>query len=460
MINKTKSQLNNAGFTLVEVLIAVIILAIVSIPVLRAFVTAANTTSKSKLKMYATNAAENIMEDIKTLTKDAIIEKYQPGTLPDANGKYKLTITGVEGGTFDAYDAEVNSALSKGFNIEIEIDPSYYENTNGVNLSNFDSVSASTAAILNMVPSTTTEGTPGYFRDVYEEKACKEFEKRNEAYQKLYPTADTATAINFSKTLAREIYIDIEKAGTTTDSKGNEIEKISVYATISYILPNNTNKVADDKTSYVALKKKIYSNASSKMPFKSIFLMYQPNYEMAKSGGDIMIINNPDSVEFDLYVVAQNATGTEWENYRKTSGAGLNLQIYENEVEDKENGGTKQPITLRTNLYDKDQLEYVKTDTSMQVPVQCYLRVGSANANPKGKKETFNNTVWTREKNKKGSFEDEDASKQLNAQTLDGKTLDASTIKDRLFDVKVTVEKPTTDTEWPVSVEFTGTILE
>ncbi|MCQ2080727.1 MAG: prepilin-type N-terminal cleavage/methylation domain-containing protein [Lachnospiraceae bacterium] len=460
MLRRKDSQLNNAGFTLLEVLIAVIILAIVSIPVLRAFVTSANATSKSKLKMYATNAAENIMEDMKTLTKDAIIEKYQPGALPDADGKYVLSITGVEGGTFEAYDDEVNSALGKGFNVEIEIDPTYYENTNGVNLANFDSVSANTAAILNMAQSMTAEGTPGYFSDVYEEKACKEFEKRNEAYRKLYPTADTATALSFSGKLAREIYIDIEKAGTTTDAKGNEIDKISVFATISYILPNNTNKVADDKTSYVAMKKKIYSNASSKTPFRSIFLMYRPNYEMAKSGGDIMIINNPDSVECDLYVVAQNATGSEWESYRKSSGAGLNLQIYENDIEDTENGGTKQPITLRTNLYDRDKLEFTKTSTSQQVPVQCYLRVGGANANPKGKKDVFNNTVWTREKNKKGSFEDADASKEINAQTLEGKTLDASTIEDRLFDVKVTVEKPTTDTEWPVAVELTGTLLE
>lgn len=463
MDQKNQGQLNNSGFTLLEVLIAVIILAIVSIPVLHAFVSSAQTTSKSKYKMYATNAAENIMEDMKTLTRAGVVEKYGTESAAlDGNGKYTLNITGVAGGTFTAYDSEVNSALSKGFNVKIEIDPQFYKNANAVNLSEFDSVSAKTAAILNMPKSVNSDGTPGIFKDVYEEKACREFEKRNEAYQHIYPTTDTVTASGFRGKLYREISIDIDKVGTMVDADGNTIDKVSVYATISYLLSDNDPKVVDDdKVSYVALKKQIFNNASSKAPFRSVFIMYQPNYETAKEGGDIIIVHNHDSVEADLYVVAQNDGSEAWEDYRKQSAkGGLILEIYENEVEDLENGGDKQPILLRTNLYDSADLEYLKTDTSAQVPVQCYLNIGSPTSDPDSTTAVFTPTVWNRIKNKKGSFENESASKALNAQTTDGKTLDASTITDRIYDVTVTVEKPTTGDEWPVAVELTGTLLE
>ena len=54
-----------SGFTLVEVLIAVAILAVVSIPVLQSFVSVAQVNGKSRRRLAATTIAENIMESCK-----------------------------------------------------------------------------------------------------------------------------------------------------------------------------------------------------------------------------------------------------------------------------------------------------------------------------------------------------------------------------------------------------------
>ena len=65
MSNKTERiKLNNSGFSLLEVLIAMVILCLVSIPLLHSFVTTARTNSRAKIMMRATDCAENIMESI------------------------------------------------------------------------------------------------------------------------------------------------------------------------------------------------------------------------------------------------------------------------------------------------------------------------------------------------------------------------------------------------------------
>ena len=62
---KMRKELNNKGFSLVELLIATVILAIVVAPLLHAFVTAATTTVRSRQLGDATLVSENIAEAVK-----------------------------------------------------------------------------------------------------------------------------------------------------------------------------------------------------------------------------------------------------------------------------------------------------------------------------------------------------------------------------------------------------------
>ena len=55
----------DAGFSLVELLIAVIILAIIVVPMLHGFVTSARMNGKAKQVQRATTVAQDIMEGLK-----------------------------------------------------------------------------------------------------------------------------------------------------------------------------------------------------------------------------------------------------------------------------------------------------------------------------------------------------------------------------------------------------------
>ena len=67
-MREDKKRNNNSGFTLVEVLIAVAILAIISIPVIQSFVSVAQVNGKGRRRLAATTVAESLMESCKGMS--------------------------------------------------------------------------------------------------------------------------------------------------------------------------------------------------------------------------------------------------------------------------------------------------------------------------------------------------------------------------------------------------------
>ncbi len=443
---------DNRGFTLLEVLIAAIILAIVAIPIMHAFVTTANTSAKAKVKMNATNAAENIMEDIKGMSIDDISERYAgiKPAVPNARGQYYIDGLGSAADETVAYEytvtsrndsfsEDLNALLDNGYTATINIDPSYYPNINSVNLTSFDTVNGSNSAILSLTSQ-------------MEEAVYNEFVDRNKKMEVDYVKADAYEY--FKDNLKREIRVEINKNGKAHDKDGVEVDRIVVTASISYYIDAD-QVVPVGLESKKAYSKKIFDNASTGNNLQSIFIFYPPRYSNASDDGDIMIIHNRDNIVTNLYVVAQDITSNpdEWKEYTGTK-KGLNLQIYEDEDEVTK----EQPITVFSNL--NEGTEYNKTETSTVKPLLCFLKVGTRSQDPEGVNDTFNKKMYNTLKNRKGSFGDEDATKALHARDVDGKLLDASEVGDKIYDVRVTVEKSTTDDEWPMTVTLTGTITQ
>lgn len=61
------SKKKNSGFTLVEVLVAVAILAVVTIPIIQSFVSVAQVNGKSRRRLSGVTVAESIMEACKSM---------------------------------------------------------------------------------------------------------------------------------------------------------------------------------------------------------------------------------------------------------------------------------------------------------------------------------------------------------------------------------------------------------
>ena len=495
MNNKFKNNKLNKGFTLIEVLVAVIILSIVSIPIFRAIVTSYNTTSKSKLKMVATNAAENVMEDMKAMTLKEVIDKYgtESGVVygtPNKKGKnqadgeaisaYEIvcgadTIANMDAKYTDPLNAkkknlykindDLKDALEKDYSVSITIDPSYYKNTNNRNLSEYNTVSSTTAAIYSM-------------SEKSEDKAYAKYEKANNEYRLANPEKEDIipikNALAFKQSVKRLIVVNIKSDKTFKDEEDDSIEypEVQVDLSVSYLLTSSDNEdiIPEEYTTVKEVTRQIYDNSVSHEPFSGVFIMYNPRFgtDSKNKDNDIIIVKNNDDIECSLYVVAQNSNNSDFEKYTtKNSGMGLILEIFEDEIDDKENPGQKkQPIKLFTNLIDDEKVEKYKDVTNSdkgkdrQAPVKCYLSVDKSSADMITDKSVFDDNLYKKILSKKGSFADQDAAFKLKASTLDGQTGDASSIENRIYDVEVKVEKTTNADEWPVSVTLTGTILD
>ncbi|GHV33557.1 hypothetical protein FACS18949_07810 [Clostridia bacterium] len=96
------SKTNNKGFSLLELVVAVAILALVITPLLHLFVTSANLTRKGRHMDTATNAASNIMEYVKAAPSvEALAARYGLSTATSVvggewttdDGRYEVKLT-------------------------------------------------------------------------------------------------------------------------------------------------------------------------------------------------------------------------------------------------------------------------------------------------------------------------------------------------------------------------------
>lgn len=122
-----KGKLNNSGFSLVEVLVAIVILAIISLPVLSTFSNAARINAKARRTENANTAINNIVEEARITSKDDLAAgngKYNYQTLGTSTDTYLVAdkgqqyFTGVDGEKYfirtrfngDPYNSKADSA--------------------------------------------------------------------------------------------------------------------------------------------------------------------------------------------------------------------------------------------------------------------------------------------------------------------------------------------------------------
>lgn len=248
---------DNRGLTLIELLIAVTILAIVSAPLLHSFLSSANTEVKARKMGDATMVAQNIMEAIEANEFDDVLPADSTSLeaifgASSGNVKYykyvdsAYTELGTSRPTSNNYYIGVKaiSAGGQNYNALIHIDPTPYDtNINKELLSDYSSMDA-----VFQIPKNTV--------------------------------ADND----------RVITMDVEHIDN----------KISI--SVSY-------DIAGTVTTFNTIE---YTVQNEKMP--SIYLFYYPNYKttVSEEGNvtvvakqDTIVINNMQDLEFDLFLIKQ-----------------------------------------------------------------------------------------------------------------------------------------------------------
>lgn len=419
-----KQKLNNDGFSLIEVLVAVIILAVVSVPLIRSFGSVAVTNSDSHKLMLATDCAENMMEISKDHTMEELVAMYGTGAntvvLDNATGVYTFTLT--EG---------LPSVLPRGHQLKMTFDPTKFSNNNAYNISDVRSMSMLDTAVYEMSP-------------LYDSTVYNTFYRWNQDARAGNAAAyrDAMGPDYFKDKLTRHIEVTIEKTGTTgTDEDGNTVEHITVNLDIRYdfaslaswqqYLPNTQHEYIEDT-------KELFNNTTTNEPLTGIYLFFDPCFEATEMGNeDEIIIHNPDNVVVDVFLSSQSDTADMTAHnmyFSEHTGPVVTVE------ETRSNTTDPAAITLFTNLSSDAPYssKAVADGTIADGKILCQLSL----------KDSAGNLV---------DITGQNALKLLDGRDLDGKALLAGNTKKRIYKVTTQVIETANSKE---IVELDGTKLE
>lgn len=93
---KKKKQLNNGGFSLVEVLVTMLVITIVSVPIINSFVSSARINKKSRNLQNATDVAQNYAEIFGSEDLDKLLNKYSGALDDDGFGNVVYTFEDIK----------------------------------------------------------------------------------------------------------------------------------------------------------------------------------------------------------------------------------------------------------------------------------------------------------------------------------------------------------------------------
>lgn len=310
------------GFSLLEILIAMIILALIAAPLCRVFVLAMRTNANARKHASATSVAENVMEGVNAFSYDGAVEQFDPAQTSDGDFLICQNVVGqnVVGRRVVQNDGDGHAVFALKnvkedvytFDVRVTLDRMPYTQGDGS-----DSPGANDDELISVTQ--------------YQAEKDHLFAENENALRVACVNhgCDYDTVRN---SLKREIIVTVTKS----DSEGHPVDDcVTVSMTFRYMIDGDT--WAD--TSFGARE---YRTADL---LRSCYLCYLPNY--GAPGSDTIIINNEDNVEFDLYLIKQkskveaNLEGKE-NSYRPV------VRIYEGS---KESADQEAFVSVHTNYH-------------------------------------------------------------------------------------------------------------
>lgn len=335
---------NNQGFTLLEVLVSVAILAIIIVPFGLAFITTSNINAKTKESQRAKFAATNVVEDIRSMEINTLIDKsaMQYDSDNKSTGVYLFT--------------QNQQVDGKDYYVEVTLDPSYDSDSSSDETTDYNAKEY--AQLYNM--NSAYDAFVDFDRSTDESKV--------DQIAEALLSNNQATKQAVVKNLTRIITVRI----TSNYDKTSKKNQTKVYAKASY------NYVALGKSHVVETAEQcIYSSSDEEVGLRGIYVFYSPLYKLvdasdtgysgSKIARETMDIVNEGNVPCTVYLCEQYDAKDPIDTKRQNS---YKMRIRLNEVgRSKESLSSGDVIThIRTNVDSKDELKRYQGKTSDSLP--------------------------------------------------------------------------------------------
>lgn len=317
----------NKGFTLVEVLIAITILAIIVTPLLHAFVTSSRTNAKAKQLMKATTLAQNVMEELKANSLEEVSRQFNNNDARTYTSKNSITkvatssweaiLNGTVLEAVNTSDKEVegltvNSSIRDADNPTLNPEGIFVGQDSGEYHFLLQEIIRESAKfdIALHITENAASGTQnltqinamnqadcGYFaQGNSDNNATTEFANANSSYPN---SIGTLTKEEFYNKMERTITIDIES------NAGNE----TVNVKYDYEIESGYTQEEDR---YYSESITVFDNYLSGENLKAVYLYYFPLYEGV--GRDKIEVVNNSNLDVDVYLIKMQ--GTNYNAYR------------------------------------------------------------------------------------------------------------------------------------------------
>ena len=364
-------QNNNSGFSLVELLIAVTILAIIVIPLMHLFITSTKINVKSRETLRSTTIAQDIMEGCKAYDVPELQEQFNH---PE-EGFYVIDRQLIQDGVEELADKEngqeglyyfaMRDVAMQGshYDVQIKVDGrGYMEDVADETITEYpeltgDPMDPAVYVVHNNEHNNTkmakigsvVKGQDGIFveRSSLKSKALNEIWKKFETQFEAdgYTKADLqfktdSPGIQVDKvydvfSLNREVQIDIEDSGKR-DEEGNIIKNAKVSIVYKECTYPSWGISGEEKYDVYVLEEQPID-----VPFagENFYLFYYPQYGVAE---DSIVINNKDNLPLQLILTKQiDETMTDTELYKGEKNYTADVRL---------NGFDKENLIIRTNL--------------------------------------------------------------------------------------------------------------